>query len=74
MVGYTEAEFTILADPTESTARQYGVFDLLNDGVAAPATFIVAKDGSIAWRHVASNVADRPTAEEILQELEDLQV
>ena len=31
------ASYPILADPTRATAQAYGVFDLLGDGVAAPA-------------------------------------
>jgi peroxiredoxin len=72
MAGYTGAEYPVLADPTESVARGYGVYNLLNDGVAAPATFILAPDGTILWRDVASGIADRPTVDEILQQLDEI--
>ncbi len=66
------AGFPVLADPGGATARSYGVFDLLGDGVAAPATFIITGDGGIAWRQVGKDIADRVAAETILARLNEL--
>ena len=41
-----EAGFPVLTDPAGAAARSYGVFDLLGDGVAAPATFIITGTGA----------------------------
>ena len=68
----TEAGFPILTDPTGAAARSYGVFDLLGDGVAAPATFIIAGDGGIVWHQIGDDIADRATPSEILARLDDL--
>ena len=67
-----EAGFPILADPLGATARSYGVFDLLGDGIAAPATFIIAGDGRIAWSRIGEDIADRVAPSEILARLDDL--
>ena len=62
------ATFPVLADPTRATAESYRVFDLLGDGVAAPATFIVDADSLIAV-HVGSSIGDRPSAASLLHTL-----
>lgn len=62
------ATFPVLADPTRATAEAYRVFDLLGDGVAAPATFIVDADSLIAV-HVGSSIGDRPSAASLLHTL-----
>ena len=67
----TGAAFPVLADPTADTARDYGVYSLLGDGVAAPATFIVGKEGVILWRHVGENIGDRPPVAEILRQVRE---
>lgn len=66
------AEYPVLADATRYVSETYGVYDLLNDKVAAPATFIVRPNGRIAWRHVAEDITDRPTPYEILGEIDRL--
>ena len=69
MVG---AEFYVLSDADARTARDYGVFDLHGDGVAAPATFIIDPSGEIAALHVGRDVTDRPTPEQVLAEVDRL--
>ena len=71
MMALSGAKFPVLTDPDGATARSYGVFDLLGDGVATPATFIVQKDGSISWYHVGVDIADRATVEDIMAALDD---
>ena len=71
MVALAGARFPILTDPDGATARSYGVFDLLGDGVATPATFIVQKDASISWHQVGKDIADRATVQDILDALDD---
>lgn len=66
-----EATYPILADPDHVIAEQYGVFNLLNDGVAAPAVFIISSQGRIVWSHVGADIGDRPAAQTILENLPD---
>jgi len=54
-----EAEFPILADTNEDVSKDYGVFNLLGDNVAAPATFIVEPDGGVVWGYVGVDIGDR---------------
>ena len=66
------AEYPVLADPQGTTVRDYGVYDLLGDGMSAPATFIIGKDGTYLSGYVGKSIADRPSAEDILQQLRKL--
>ena len=70
MMALSAAKFPVLTDPDGATARSYGVFDLLGDGVATPATFIVRKDRSISWYRVGVDIVDRATVEEIMAALD----
>jgi len=67
MAAHAGAQFPVLADPEGKVTRQYGVYDLLDDGVAAPATFIIGKDGVIEGQHIGKDIADRLTPEQIFQ-------
>ncbi len=62
------APFPMLADPDHRAAEMYGVYNLLGDGLAAPAVFVL-KDGVIRWSYVGQNPADRPPVAEILAHL-----
>jgi len=64
--------FHILADGDASVTREYGVFDLHADGVAAPATFILNKSGEVVAYHVSRDVTDRPSTEGILLQLDQM--
>ena len=72
MADLTQAEYPILADPGGPVVKSYGVFNLLGDGVAAPAAFIVGRDGGIEWRQVGTNIADRPTTADLLERVREL--
>ena len=69
MVRWASAQYPVLSDSDTTVALEYGVFDLLGDGVAAPAVFILGKAGEILWSQVGENIADRPSAGEILSQL-----
>ena len=70
MAEFVGAEFYVLSDTDAQVARDYGIFDLHGDGVSAPATFIINPDGSIAASHVGRDITDRPTADQILQQVD----
>ena len=67
----TGASYPVLADPDQAVARAYGVFDLLGDGVAAPATIIMTSE-RVVVEHVGQNIQDRPSPAAILHELRQL--
>ncbi len=68
----TLANFSILSDSDHAVADDYEVFDLLGDGVAAPATFIIGRGREILWSQIGENIADRPSTSKILGELDRL--
>ncbi len=70
MADLVGADFAVLADADGQVVREYGVYDLLGDGVSAPATFIVGPDATILWRQVGERIADRPSADQILSRLD----
>ena len=65
----TGATYPLLADPAHQAAEAYGVYNLLGDGLAAPAVFVVDTDGRIVWSRVGWYPGDRPSAQTILEHL-----
>ena len=61
--------YPLLADPEHHVAGAYGVYNLLGDGLAAPAVFVIEPDGRIAWSHVSQSAGERPGAQAILDHL-----
>ena len=61
--------FPILYDPSREVPQSYMVYDLLGDGLAAPATFVVDREGVIRWKHVGRSIGDRASISEILDQL-----
>ena len=68
-VNSTGATYPILADSDQRVAEAYGVYNLLGDGLAAPATFIINKSGQIVWSHIGQDIADRVSNQTILANL-----
>jgi peroxiredoxin len=66
MAQYARTDYPILADPDHAVAESYGVFDLLGDGVAAPAVLLIGEYRVVHWRQVGENIGDRPTVSGIL--------
>lgn len=71
MAVHANAPFPLLADTQGRTAREYGVYDLLGDGVAAPAVFIVSQNQLIKWKQIGADISDRPDTLELLRQLGD---
>jgi peroxiredoxin Q/BCP len=65
----TGATFPVLADPNHVVAEAYGVYNLLGDGIATPAVFIIDKSGRIVWSYIGRDAGDRPTSQTILDNL-----
>ncbi len=65
------ATFPLLADPDHTTAEAYGVYNLLGDGLATPAVFIIDRSGRVTWSYVGRETTDLPTVLTILEQLPD---
>ena len=65
-------QFPVLQDPGGRVSTEYQVFDLLNDGVAAPSTFLLDKDGAIRWQYIGKSKSDRPANSQIIGQLQGL--
>tara|TARA_Y100000758_G_scaffold35431_2_gene23196 strand:- start:546 stop:719 length:174 start_codon:yes stop_codon:yes gene_type:complete len=52
--------------------REYAVYNLWEDGMAAPSTFVLDRTGKIRWQHIGKTVYDRPSNEEIIDQLKKL--
>ena len=65
-------QFPVLQDPDGRVSSEYRVFNLLNDGLAAPATFLLDKDGAIRWEYIGKSKSDRPANSRIIGQLPGL--
>ena len=72
MAEHSGAGFPILSDEDGAVAKDYGVYNLLNDGVAAPSAFIITPDRRIVWRFVGESASDRAAVEEILARVDEV--
>jgi alkyl hydroperoxide reductase subunit AhpC len=61
--------YPVLADPDHQVAEAFNVYDLLEDGYAAPSVFIIDTDGSVSWSYVGQGSGDRPSVAMILENL-----
>ena len=74
MIANARAFFPFLYTTKDPSIPQaYEVYNLHGDLVAAPAVFIVDKDGKIAYSYVGIDIADRASTDEIIKELQKLQ-
>lgn len=73
MIANSGATFPFLyTSKSDTIPNDYNVYDLHNDGVAAPAVFIINKQGDITFEYIGKDIADRPDTTIILEELEKL--
>ena len=72
IAGRVGIPFPILYNSATDVVREYGVYNLLGDGRAAPATFVIDAGGVVRWSHVGRSIGDRASAREILRQLQRL--
>lgn len=61
--------YPMLADADHRVSEAYGVYNLLGDGLAAPAVFVIDTDGQIVWSRIAQSTGDIVSAAVILEHL-----
>ena len=73
MVDELGLRFALLADTTRSVIQAYGLVHegggIEGETIAVPAQLLVARDGTIAWKHVSRRVTDRVDPRETLAAL-----
>ena len=57
--------FPILSDPEGRVIREYGVWNDGEGGLAKPSLFLLQPDGSVRFKYIGEDFADRPTDEEL---------
>ena len=65
--------FPILYNPDASTVKDYGVYNLLRDRLATPSTFVIDKDGVIRWKYIGKGINDRPSTDEVIDQLRGIE-
>lgn len=63
-------EYPVLYDDSTDVARAWEIYNLLDDGVSAPAAYVFDANGGLFAYRVADDIADRPTAAELLATLD----
>ena len=61
--------FPLLSDPEGRVIKDWGVWNDADGGLARPSIFALKKDGSVVWRYVGVDYADRPTDDELFESL-----
>jgi peroxiredoxin len=68
--------FAVLSDAERTTIRAYGLVHAWGHesrDIAIPAQLLVRRDGTIAWRHIASRITDRAYPSDTLAAIASLQ-
>ena len=72
MADYAQAGFPVLADEGAAVTKNYGIYNLLSDGVAAPATFILRSDATVYAHRIGQDIGDRVSSQSIIETLRAL--
>ena len=73
MIANSGATFPVLyTTKSDKIPKAYDVYNLHNDGVAAPAVFIIDKNGDIAFEYIGKDIGDRPDTALLIAELQKL--
>lgn len=66
-------EFQVLSDPDAEVVSDYGVWNLFQNELPAPSTFIIDTEGVIQWEYIGKNaLSDRADNADIIAQLEQL--
>lgn len=63
-----------LMDPGSETIRRYGVLNEANGEIPHPTALVVDKQGMVVFVRIDEDYRKRPSNEELLQELRQLQI
>ncbi len=57
--------FPVLSD---SDADATVVYDIFEDGIALPSTWVIDREGTVQWAYIGEHASDRPTPEDMLEQ------
>lgn len=60
--------YPVVSDPTGAAIKAFGVFDPESE-IAWPATFVIARDGTVVYRWVADTYRERIATAEVMKAL-----
>jgi peroxiredoxin len=64
--------FPILSDPESRVIREWDLLNAAEHDIAKPATFVIGRDGTIAYRYLGVDYTDRPDDEELFAGLKEV--
>ena len=64
--------FPILSDAESRVITEWGLLNEREGNIAKPAIFGIRRDGSIGYRYVGTDFADRPSDEELFAGLKEV--
>jgi peroxiredoxin len=64
-----QVPFPVLSDANHAVSEAYNVYNLLGDGLAAPAVFIIGAEGQITWNQIGRPMRVHVPAATILDNL-----
>ena len=67
-----EITYRLLSDENRETITAYNVIDTTNTVIARPATYILDRDGRVAWKFLDPKFDARVSSDQILTELKKL--
>ena len=73
IAGRVGIPFPVLYNSDADVVREYGVYKLLGEPRAAPAVFIIDAGGVVRWSYIGRSISDRPSAQEVLRQLRQLE-
>jgi len=60
----TNPQFPVLSDVDADATVAYDIFE---NGIAAPSTWVIDREGTVRWSSIGKNSSDRPSIEVILE-------
>ena len=68
-----QPDFLFLSDPGHKVIDHYGLLNPDSKGLPHPATYVIDKEGIVRWKFVEVDYRIRPTNEQVLDAVKNLQ-
>ena len=71
--GGINTSLMLLSDHGHKTTDRYGILNPDGNGLPHPATYIIDKEGTVRWKQVDVDYRVRPTNDQVLEALRNLE-